>query len=157
MLNIPDKKNIDTERFIHSYAKLMANWGMPLTAARVCAYLMLEPKPAGLDQIAAGLGISKASAWGAARHLEQVGQVERFGEPGSKRALYAPVENFARSLLNFSRLLSRSGSLLREGAVLAEGEAKPRMEERAEIFLAVHEAIEDTVSELTAVRKRAAA
>ena len=31
------------ERFIQSYAKLLTSWGMPLTAARVFAYMMLQP------------------------------------------------------------------------------------------------------------------
>jgi DNA-binding transcriptional regulator GbsR (MarR family) len=146
------------ERFIHSYSRLLASWGMPMTAARVFAYLILQPQPVGLDRIAADMGISKASAWGATRHLEQVNQVERFGEPGSKRALFAPTENFARALLNYSRLLSKSGTLMREAAPVAAGpEARARMLERAEFFLAVHEAIEATMAELTAERRRSAA
>jgi len=150
MLNIPDKEEMTQERFIHRYAKLMSNWGMPHTAARVLAYLMLQSKPAGLDQIAADMEISKASAWGAARHLEQVGQVERFGEPGSKRALFAPTENFARSLLNYSRLLSKMGDLMQDGAAMvAKGDAARRMRERSDFYLAVHDSIEATMAELT--------
>jgi hypothetical protein len=146
------------ERFIQSYAKLLAGWGMPLTAARVFAYLMLQPRPVSLDQIANDMAISKAGAWAATRHLEQVHQVERFGEPGSKRALFAPMEDFARSLFNYSRLLSRSGRLMREGASVAAGpDAAARMRERSEFFLAVHEAIESTMEELMAERRRAAA
>jgi hypothetical protein len=157
-MNILDKPDGNAERFIQSYAKLLTAWGMPLTAARVFAYLMLQPGPVSLDQIAADMGISKAGAWGAARHLEQVHQIERFGEQGSKRALFAPVENFARSLLNYSRLLSKSGALMREGAAAAGGpEAAARMIERSEFYLAVHEAIESTMAELTAERRRAAA
>ena len=157
-MNIPDNPDMTAERFIHSYAKLLTSWGMPLTAARVFAYMMLQPKPVSLDEIAAGLGISKAGAWAATRHLEQVNQIERFGEPGSKRALFAPTENFARSLLNYSRLLSKSGALMREGAALAAGlDAAARMIERSEFYLAVHEAIESTMAELMAERRRAAA
>lgn len=157
-MNIPDNPDITPERFIQSYAKLLTGWGMPLTAARVFAYMMLQPKPVSLDQIAAGLGISKASAWGATRHLEQVHQIERFGEPGSKRALFAPMENFARALFNYSRLLSRSGTLMRDGAAVAAGpDAAARLLERSEFYLAVHEAIESTIEQLMAERRRAAA
>jgi hypothetical protein len=68
------------------------------------------------------------------------------------------MENFARSLLNYSRLLSRSGGLMREGAAVAAGpEAAERMLERSDFFLAVHEAIESTMEELMAERRRAAA
>lgn len=147
-----------TERFIQQYAKLSAAWGMPLTAARVAAYLMLQPKPVGLDQIAAALDISKASAWGATRHLESVHQIERFGEPGSKRALFATMEDFARSLFNYSRLLSKSGALMREGAAVAAGpDAAEGLLERSDFYLAVHEAIENTMADLIAARRRAAA
>jgi hypothetical protein len=157
-MNIPDNPDITRERFIQAYAKLLTAWGMPLTAARVFAYLMLQPKPVGLDQIVADMGISKAGAWAATRHLEQVNQIERFGEPGSKRALFAPMENFARSLFNYSRLLSKSGQLMREGAAVAAGpDAAARLTERSEFYLAVHEAIESTMAELMSERRRAAA
>jgi len=157
-MNIPVNPDITPERFIQAYAKLLTGWGMPLTAARVFAYMMLQPGPVGLDQIAAGVGISKASAWGATRHLEQVNQIERFGEQGSKRALFAPMENFARALFNYSRLLSKSGALMRDAAVVAAGpDAAARLLERSEFYLAVHKAIEDTVEELMAQRRQAAA
>jgi hypothetical protein len=157
IVNIPDNPDMTPERFVQSYAKLLTSWGMPLTAARVFAWMMLQPKAVSLDEIAAGLGISKAGAWAATRHLEQVHQIERFGEPGSKRALFAPMENFARSLFNYSRLLSKSGGLMREGAAVAAGpEASERMLERSDFFLAVHEAIEETMAELMAERRKAA-
>jgi hypothetical protein len=157
-MNIPDNPDMTAERFIQQSAKLSAAWGMPLTAARVAAYLMLQPKPVGLDQIAAALDISKASAWGATRHLERVHQIERFGEPGSKRALFATMEDFARSLFNYSRLLSKSGALMREGAAVAAGpDAAERLLERSDFYLTVHEAIENTMAELIAERRRAAA
>ncbi|MDE8653556.1 GbsR/MarR family transcriptional regulator [Novosphingobium album (ex Liu et al. 2023)] len=143
--------------FIHGFSKLMANWGMPLTAGRVYAYLLLQPKAVSLDQIAAGLGISKASAWGAAKHLEQVGQIERYGEQGSKRSLFSATEDFARSLVRYSKLLSRIGGLLRDGAPGAEAEAAARMRERSGFYLTVHDAIEATIGELTTGQRRAAA
>jgi hypothetical protein len=156
-MNIPDNPDITPERFIQSYAKLLTAWGMPLTAARVFSYMMLQPKAVSLDQIAADMSISKAGAWAATRHLEQVNQIERFGEPGSKRALFAPMDNFARSLFNYSRLLSKSGMLMREGAAVAAGpDAAGRLLERSEFFLAVHEAIEDTMAGLMAERRQAA-
>lgn len=146
------------ERFIRSYAKLLVGWGMPAMAARVLSYLTLQHGPVSLDQIAADLEISKASAWNATRHLEQVNQVERHGEPGSKRALFATPENFARSLFNYSRLMQRSSTLLRDGAAVAAApEAADRMLERSAFYHAVHEAIEGAVEEQIAARwKRAA-
>ena len=145
------------EVFIQRYAKLSANWGMPLTAARVLAYLLLMPKPVSLDQIAEGMGISKAGAWGATKHLEQVNQIERFGEAGSKRALFAPVQDYARSLFNYSRMMRKSSDLMREAASVAIAPAASRrLRERSKFYLAVHEAIENAVEEFKAERRRAA-
>ena len=157
-MNIPDNPDMTADRFIQAYAKLLVGWGMPLTAARIFAYMMLQPKPVSLDQIAAALEISKASAWGATRHLEQVNQIERFGEPGSKRALFAPMDNIARSLFNYSRLLSRSGKLMHDAVQVAAGpEAAARLRDRSEAYLSVHDAIESTLDELMAERRKAAA
>lgn len=151
MINIRDNREPTQDEFIRAYAKAMADWGMPLTAGRVLAYLLLQSKPTDLDQIAAGLGISRASAWGAARHLEQVNQIERFGEPGTKRAYFAPTKSIVRSMLNYSRLLSRVAALMHQGAALAgEGSAADDMRERAAFYLTVHDAIEATVDELIA-------
>ena len=141
---------------MQGYTKLLTNWGMPLTAARVLSYLMLSAKPMSLDQIADGMGISKAGAWGATKHLEHVNQIERFGEPGTKRALFAPVQDYARSLFNYSRMLRKSSDLLRSAA---SGVAAPvtarRLRERSRAYLAVHEAIESTVEEFKVDRRRA--
>lgn len=158
MLNIPDKLEMSAERFIQTCAKLMANRGMPHMPARVLAYILLQSQPVGLDRIAADLEISKASAWGATRHLEQAGQVERIGEQGSKRILYVPAEDFARSMFSYSNFLSRLGILMNQGADLASGDlAAQRLRERSEFYLAIHESIEDTMTELLTERRQAAA
>jgi hypothetical protein len=155
-MNIPANPGLTAEQFIHQIARLSVAWGMPHTAARVSAYLLLQSKPASLDQIAAALDISKASAWGATRHLEQVHQVERFGEPGSKRALFAPAMDFARTLSDYGRLLGKTGALMREGAAVVDGsDAAARLLEQSEFYLAVHEAIDSTLEELNARRGQA--
>ncbi len=161
MLNNP--VNVDLVRpdpaqaeFVRSVAKLMVGWGMPQTAARIYGYLLLQPEPVGLDQIAADLGISKASAWAATKHLDQVNQVERFGEPGSKRALYAATSDVEGSLRNYSKLLRRFGDLLREGEGAAgHAVVASRMRQRSDFYLTVHEAIETTARDTMAGRKQA--
>jgi hypothetical protein len=154
-MNIRD--NPDLEMFIQRYSKLSASWGMPLTSARVLAYLLLMPEPVSLDGIAEGLEISKASAWASTKHLENVNQIERFGEPGTKRALFAPVEDYTRSLYHYSQLLHRSSELMR-GAASAVGStgAVRRLRERARMYAAVHESIESTIEEIKIKRRRVA-
>ncbi len=149
---------MDRDRFIHICAKMMANWGMPMTSARVLAYLFLQSKPAGHDQIAADLGISKAGSWAATRHLEQVKQLERFAEPGSKRALYLPKDDVARAMFNYSRLMGRMGMLMSQGAEVASGDvAVARLQMRSSLYMAVHDAIEDTMESFLSSHRQAVA
>jgi DNA-binding IclR family transcriptional regulator len=153
-MNIRD--NPDLESFIQRYAKLSASWGMPLTAARVLAYLLLSSRPVSLDEIAEDMQMSKASAWGAAKHLEAVHQIERSGEPGTKRALFAPVQDYTRSLYNYSQLLRRSSDLMREAAgAVVSPVAVRRLRGRSKMYLAVHKAIENTVEEIKVSRRLA--
>ena len=134
----------------------MVAWGMPLTVARVYAYLLLQPGPVSADQIAGDLVISKGGAWNAARHLEQSGLIERFGEAGSKRALYAVAEDFTRSPRDYSRLLRNLGELMDEGAALAaDNAAGPRLLDRSKFFLAVHQAMDAAIDDLATPRQTA--
>jgi DNA-binding transcriptional regulator GbsR (MarR family) len=121
------------------------------------AYLLLMPKPISLDEIAEGLDISKASAWGATKRLEQVHQIERLGEAGTQRALFSPIHDYSRSLFNYSRLLHRSSGLLKEVAGCVDSSVVARrLRERSRAFLSVHEAIEGAVADLKVDRRRAA-
>jgi len=81
--------------FVDEIAALFAPWGLPPSSGRVYGYLMLCAEPVSVDQIAAALVMSRTGAWNAARVLERFGHVNRYGSPGSKRALYAASDNFA--------------------------------------------------------------
>jgi hypothetical protein len=156
IVDILDQQDMPPERFIHFCSRIWANWGMPLTSGRVLAYLYLQSDPVAVDKIVESLEISKAGAWTAMRHLESVGQVERLGEPGSKRALFIVKGDVARSMFNYSRLMRRMGVIMEQGLDAASGPvAQERLRSRSELFIAVHEAIEETVAETLAQRKRA--
>jgi DNA-binding Lrp family transcriptional regulator len=62
---------------------------LPRIAGRIFGHLLTEPDPCSLDEMAAALGVSKASVSTDARRLEQIGLIERVGLPGDRRDYYA--------------------------------------------------------------------
>jgi DNA-binding transcriptional regulator GbsR (MarR family) len=62
--------------------------GLPRSAGRIFGYLMLAERACSLDDLAEALQVSKASVSTNARLLEQVGILERTGEPGDRRDFY---------------------------------------------------------------------
>lgn len=131
------------QRFIEDVARLLIPWGVPQTAARLYGYLLLKAEPASLDRITSDLQISKSSASVAARLLEQYMLVDRHGERGSKRALYAASENYEGMLTEQNRLLDALAGLLKKGAgTVATEAAGDRLNEMAEFYLAMRRAME---------------
>jgi DNA-binding transcriptional regulator GbsR (MarR family) len=131
------------QRFTEDVARLLVPWGVPQTAARLYGYLLLSAEPASLDRITADLEISKSSASVAARLLEQYMLVRRLGERGSKRALYEVSENYEGMLTAQNRLLDALAELLRTGAgSIASGDARERLNDMAEFYLVIREAMD---------------
>lgn len=62
--------------------------GLPRSAGRIFAHLLLADAPCSLDELAETLQVSKASASTNARLLEQAGMLERTCEPGDRRDFY---------------------------------------------------------------------
>lgn len=143
MPNLSNKHTKTEQRFIEDVARLLMLWGVPQTAARLYGYLLLNAEPASLDRITSDLQISKSSASVAARLLEQYMLVNRHGERGSKRALYAVSENYEGMLTEQNRLLDGLAGLLRKGAGTVASEAvRDRLEDMAEFYLAMGQAME---------------
>jgi DNA-binding transcriptional regulator GbsR (MarR family) len=143
-----NKENLTgTERrFIEDVTRLMVPWGVPQTAARLYGYLLLSAEPVSLDRITSDLEISKSSASVAARLLEQYTFARRHGERGSKRALYRVSDNYEGMLTEQNRLLDALAALLRSGATTAASKAtRDRLEEMAEFYLAIREAMESAL------------
>jgi hypothetical protein len=74
--------------FIEEVTARMMAWSLSPAQSRLFAYLLVQDKPASLDQIAADLRMSKSTASEVARYLERYKMAQRYGEPGTKRALY---------------------------------------------------------------------
>jgi DNA-binding transcriptional regulator GbsR (MarR family) len=135
-------------RFIEDVARLLVPWGVPQTAARLYGYLLLSAEPVSLDRITTDLEISKSSASVAARLLEQYTLARRYGERGSKRALYGVSDNYEGMLTEQNRLLDSLASLLRTGAsTAAPKKTRERLEEMAEFYLAIRKAMQTALQQ----------
>ena len=149
-MNISSSGLTDAQRlFVEEFAALLAPWGLPPASGRLYGYALLHQRPVSLDQIAADLEMSKAGAWNAAKVLERCGHVRRYGEPGSKRALYAATYNHASILREHSAMWGDLGALLQNSASdVAADEPAGRMLEMARFFLAMRSRIEQAIAEL---------
>ena len=154
IMNIARRVLADAEqRFINEIASLLSPWGLPITAGRVYGYLLLSNEPVSLDRIAADLEMSKGGAWNAARMLERFGNARRYGQPGSKRVLYGPSDDFAGSLAAQSALLGAIGKLLENcAATIASGEAVGRLSAMAEFYLAMRGTMDAAIQQMRAER-----
>lgn len=161
MVNIPDRMSDAERRFMDEFAALLAYRGMPLSSGRLYGYLLLQQQtPVSLEQIGTDLGLSKGGAWNAAKVLERCGHVRRYGEPGSKRLLYAATDNYAAPMLEQTALLGSIGALLQTSAgTVAKAQAATRLEEMSEFYFSMKQSMEDAIRNLDALRakKRAGA
>lgn len=140
-------------RFIEDFASLLTSMGMSPTMGRVYGYILLEDARVSVDEIAEALDVSRVGAWKAARELEGTGHLRRYGEPGSKRALYGPADNFAAPLMRQSPLLAALSALLEHGAAtLVSGAAAERLQDMSVFCRLVKQAIEDAIREVEASR-----
>ncbi len=142
--------------FINEIAALFEPWGWTLMSGRVYGYLLLNRGTVSVNQIAADLGTSKVAAWKAARSLEEFGHVRRYGDPGSKRALYGPTDNFDAPILRQCVLLGSLGKLLQNSAsTITTGDVSSRLKEMARFYFSMRKAMESAIEELNVARSRA--
>ena len=133
-------------RFVEDMARLLVPWGVPLTAARLYGYLLLQPEPASLDRIAADLQVSKSGASVAARLLEMYTLVRRHGERGSRRIRYEASDNYEGMLVAQNRLLQAGADLLKAGARSTESAAtQARLLEMADFYEVTLDAMESVL------------
>lgn len=156
MPNMSNKHMTTTQqRFIEDAARLLIPWGVPQTAARLYGYLLLCAEPVSLDRITADLEISKSSASVAARLLEAYMLARRHGERGSKRALYTVSDNYEGMLTEQNRLLDALADLLKNGTgTVASGATRDRLDEMAEFYLAIRQAMERALGQWRAKKPR---
>lgn len=133
--------------FIEELARLIIPMGMPPIAARMQGYIMLNPEPVTLDELVAGLGVSKSSASVAARLLERYGIVRCHTERGTKRVRYGVAEMGGGFLLEQMRFIGAMAELLaRTAAAQPEAGAAARLAEMGAFYARVHDALDAALS-----------
>jgi len=80
--------DLHTTRFTGRIARLFEADGFPPIAGRIFGLLLLSEDPRSLDDLAQGLGVSKASVSTNARRLATEGVLERVPRPGDRRDYY---------------------------------------------------------------------
>ncbi|MEI5525673.1 transcriptional regulator [Streptomyces brasiliscabiei] len=95
--------------------------GVPLIAGRVLGWLMIcDPPEQSAEEIAAGIGASRASLSTNLRLLSSVGFLRRFTKPGS-RTVYYRVDDDAWEKVVQRQIASLAslGQIMRDGMTLA--------------------------------------
>ena len=113
----------------------MVGWGLPRNTGRVYAYLLLQPGPAGLDEIARDLEMAKSGASVATRQLGSLGLARSLGSRGSRRVRFEALHNL-EAIFNARNAQSRDlRERFREGAAAAPpGPVRQRLEEMVEML-----------------------
>ena len=133
-------------RFLDEFATLLAGWNMPNNAARVYGYLLFQDEPVSLDEITAGLGISKSNAWTAAKLLESTGHCRRLSETGTKRVLFVARDDVGTSFLLRTASLGALNRLVETSAgKVANGAATKRMKSLAKFYQNIQTAMEEII------------
>ena len=104
-----------TEQFVERMGLMSEADGLPRIAGRIFGYLLLTPGECSLDDIAAELGVSRASVSNDARRLAQIGLLERRSRPGDRRDYYRSAPHaFRRSIEQRIEALRRFHSMIDE-------------------------------------------
>lgn len=86
------------------------SFGLSRLFGQIYTYLYLSPEPQSLDELAEGLGVSKASVSIAARQLESWGALRCISKRGDRRDYYEAETDFRR-LISGGLLISLNKKL----------------------------------------------
>jgi DNA-binding transcriptional regulator GbsR (MarR family) len=88
------------QEFVRLWSSLGTFWGVPPTTAGVFGWLLSRSEPAEAQEIMAGLDLSRGAVSMACRELRAWGLVTAQRVPGSRRILYAPVDDLEKIVRN---------------------------------------------------------
>jgi DNA-binding transcriptional regulator GbsR (MarR family) len=90
--------------------------GVPRIGGRLYGFLLLQDEPRSLDELAAGLSVSKASVSTNARLLVQWGIVDRVTRPGDRRDFYTAAPDLVPVLQRRLQRVREVSDLLAAGS-----------------------------------------
>lgn len=105
-------------RFAEKMGLLFEALGASRSAGKIFGWLIVAEQPQSLEDIAAALSISKASASTNTRVLVSIGVIEKVGVRGDRKAYYQAVDGFWKTILH----VSTSGKLHMFVNVFEEGQ-----------------------------------
>ena len=140
------------QRFIERMGLVWEHEGVPRIAGRIFGFLLLQEDACSLDDMAAALGVSKASISTDARRLEQLQLIERVSRPGDRRDYYAVAPDVPLRALELKIARMRRMTLSPDETERVAAFVTPVVRSRLLAFGAAHDhmirALERLVAEL---------
>ena len=143
--------DLHTTRFTGRIARLFEADGFPPIAGRIFGLLLLSEDPRSLDDLAQGLGVSKASVSTNARRLAAEGVLERVPRPGDRRDYYRVTPDLFIRLMTerLSRWKSFTAAVgeVRRAVPAERAVVRRRLAEYESAYRSISGAIESALAE----------
>ena len=145
-----------TAQFIERMGLALEADGLPRIAGRIFGLLLVSEEARSLDDMAAELGVSKASVSTNTRLLEERGVLEQVGRPADRRDYYrVPRDLFthtmAQRLARWERFHQTIGDA-RSSIPIGSRIVRERLEELEEAYAYMSQVIKEALAEWPAVR-----
>ena len=147
-----------TAQFIERMGLALEADGLPRIAGRIFGLLLVSEEARSLDDLAAELGVSKASVSTNTRLLEQRGVLEQVGRPADRRDYYrVPPDLFthtmAQRLARWERFHEAVGDA-RSSIPINSRVVRERLEEFEEAYAYMSQVIKEALASWPAVRSK---
>ena len=148
-------------QFIERMGLALESDGMPRIAGRIFGLLLVSEDSLSLDELAADLGVSKASVSTNARLLEQRGVLERISRPADRRDYYrVPPDLFSQTMAQRLARWERFHTAIaaaRTSVPIRSREVQERLEEFEEAYAYMSRTIKEALAEWQARREERSA
>jgi DNA-binding transcriptional regulator GbsR (MarR family) len=147
--------------FIERMGLALESDGMPRIAGRIFGLLLVSEDSLSLDELAAELGVSKASVSTNARLLEQRGVLERISRPADRRDYYrVPPDLFSQTMAQRLARWERFHTAIAAARIsvpIRSQEVRERLEEFEEAYAYMSRTIREALVEWQARREERSA
>lgn len=132
--------------------------GMPRMTARLLGWMLIcDPPSQSIAELAAALGVSRASVSISTRLLQASGLIRRVAEPGARGYRFELDPAFFSGQMNAANPFGLLRQMLERGITIAGGEASPRaarLREARDFYAFVERAIPEAIDRYRAERDR---